>query len=254
MMQPVASAADAAKGWTFVSETEWARFPRLRVHEHVLMQIEERMIDGRLQAGDRLPGERQLAEMLGVSRASVREALRVLEAMGILAAQTGSGPEAGSVVASNAANAMTTLLRMHIALANFSMRDVVDTRVLLEGWAAAHVAKRANSAELAKLRKLVGEMRREDLDPPSFNALDTDFHVAIAQASGNRLVAHFMEAIRHAVHQRMVTAFDGIADWRSEAVRLTDEHEQLVALLEAGDALAARDQVEQHIRGFYEAR
>ena len=80
------------------SNDAWQPVRRLRTHEHVLAQIAERILDGRLQVGDRLPSERELVGALGVSRGSVREALRILESMGIVEANVGSGRDAGMEV------------------------------------------------------------------------------------------------------------------------------------------------------------
>src|SRR2546428_371248 len=86
---------------------------KLRTHEEVVAQIEGYIIDGRLRPGDRLPGERQLAEDFSVSRASIREALRVLESMHVLRIRTGTGADAGAVVTDQAGSAMSSLLRLN---------------------------------------------------------------------------------------------------------------------------------------------
>jgi DNA-binding FadR family transcriptional regulator len=104
----------------------------------VLSQIEQRIADGRLGPGDRLPGERELAERLGVSRAGVREALRVLEALGVLSSGVGSGPGAGSVVRSEGAegaDALANLLRLQLALARFTLGELAEVRTRLDLWA-----------------------------------------------------------------------------------------------------------------------
>ena len=78
----------------------WQPLPRARTYELVLDRIEEQIRSGQLSVGDRLPPERDLAAMLGVSRAAIREALRVLEAQGVLLKpQVGTGPESGSIIA-----------------------------------------------------------------------------------------------------------------------------------------------------------
>ncbi len=76
-------------------QSTWQPIPKVRAHEQVLAQIERHILERRLKAGDRLPGERALAQLLGVSRPSLREALRVLEFTGIITTGVGSGPESG---------------------------------------------------------------------------------------------------------------------------------------------------------------
>ncbi|MBX6383987.1 MAG: FadR family transcriptional regulator, partial [Microbispora sp.] len=113
---------------------------RPRAFEEVIARIEERIAADGLTVGDRLPGERQLAEQLGVGRSSVREALRVLETLGVVASQVGRGPDAGAVLTSRPGDALTDLLRLHLGLATLSMREVIDTRLMIEQWAAVRAA------------------------------------------------------------------------------------------------------------------
>lgn len=112
-----------------------------RAFESVLAQIERRIVDDGLTAGDRLPGERQLAEQLQVGRSSVREALRVLESLGVVSSQAGRGPDAGAVLTARPGSALTDLLRLHLGLASLELREVVDTRLMIERWAAARAAE-----------------------------------------------------------------------------------------------------------------
>ena len=87
----------------------------MRAHELVLERIERDLSNGTLALGDRLPGERTLAEGLSVSRSSVREAIRVLEAMGVVRTAVGSGPESGAIVSADPAVSIGSALRLHIA-------------------------------------------------------------------------------------------------------------------------------------------
>ncbi len=92
---------------------QWNPLPRMRTHERVVSEIEKRLEQGLLKAGDRLPPERQFAPSLGVSRNAVREALRILEAIGVVEAAVGSGPSAGSVIVRDATAGIALVLRMH---------------------------------------------------------------------------------------------------------------------------------------------
>src|SRR6266702_8324352 len=94
-----------------------------RTFEQVLVQVEEAIISGGLQPGDRLPAERELAQTFGVSRASVREALRVLEMFGVMVARRGTGADAGSVVADSAQSGLQSALRLHAGLLRIPTRD-----------------------------------------------------------------------------------------------------------------------------------
>jgi len=232
-------------------EDPWQPVRRVRTHEHVLAQIAERILDGRLRVGNRLPSERELVSALGVSRGSVREALRILEAMGIVEANVGSGRDAGSTVSGRASEALSNLLRLHMALSSFQLTDLVEVRIQLERAAAARAAEEASAADHAQLMAIIEAMGRQDLEHSHFHELDTEFHVTIARASGNALAADLMQALRSAVRAHMETAFERIEDWDGMVQRLSQEHRQIAAAIATGHGPRAADLVAEHITRFY---
>jgi len=228
---------------------------RPRTHEAVLARIEADLAAGRLSVGGRLPPERTLAEQLGVSRASVREAVRVLEAMGVVRVGVGSGPEAGTVVVADPATGLTAALRLHLGTRALPIADVVAGRLLLETWGVAAAAVDPRGDALARARGLLDRMAPPALTAEEFHRLDAEFHVALAEAAGNVLVSAIMAALRDAVHSYVMAAVGRLPDWESTARRLRGEHAHLLALVEAGDAAGASAAVRAHIEGFYaEAR
>lgn len=229
----------------------WEPVPRSRTFELVLARIEEQILAGNLRVGDRLPPERELVDMLGVSRAAVREALRVLEAQGVLRSRVGTGPSSGTVIAAMPDAGLTQLLRLHIALANFPLGDVVEARATLER-ASARLAAQLNTEDrLDRIRDPLLRMDEAGLPREHFNDCDTDFHVAIAEAGGNRLMADMTVAVRNAVRHTLLTVFNKIDDWESVASRLRAEHHAIYDAIAAGDTEAAGDLVEAHVRGFH---
>src|SRR6478736_2844898 len=149
---------------------------RMRTHQLVLAWIEDQLSAGRLAVGGRLPAERTLAEQLKVSRTSVREAIRILEAMGVVRAGVGSGPDAGTVVISDPTAALGAALRLHVATSHLPVADIVQTRVLLESWAAARA--RPDAPALAEAAALLERME-DCADTAEFLALDVRFHLAL---------------------------------------------------------------------------
>lgn len=230
---------------------DWIPLRRLRSHEQVIAAIEQRILAGQLHVGDRLPPERQFAEMLGVSRSAVREALRVLEALGILAAQTGSGRDAGSTLVGQPSEAMTLLLRLHLALSNFTVDDVVDTRVTIEGAAVRAAAAEPESANFAELERILDRMDDPEMTTQRFNELDTQFHVAIGAVSGNHLVAHLMQALRDTMRDHMVRAFERLGDPGPVLTELRHQHREIHDLVRKGDGDGAAQAIDRHIRDFY---
>jgi DNA-binding FadR family transcriptional regulator len=225
-----------------------------RTFEQILLQIEEAIIDGHLKPGDKLPAERELAQTFGVSRSSVREALRVLEMFGVIMARRGTGPDAGSVVAASAQNGLESALRLHVGLLRIPTRDMVEVRAVLEQQAAQKAAQkaagRADEKMTARLHEIVDGMGAATAIG-EFNALDTEFHVELARVSGNALLPVLMEALRGTVRRAMLEGFERLADWRAERDHLVGEHERMVGYIEAGDPVAAGAAVQSHVLRFY---
>lgn len=234
-------------------EDLWKPVQRQRTYEKVLAQIEEQIMLGRLRSGDRLPGERQLAESLQVSRPAVREALRVLETMGIVSASTGSGPTSGSYVTGHGTPVLSTVLRLHLALSSFSQREVMEVRVQLERWGVLEAARKATPEQVDALGRIVEGMRDFSISHSAFNNLDTDFHVGVAEACGNSLLALLMQALKDAVHQEMTTTFQRLTDPLQTRARLAAQHAAILDAIREGEGDEAGLLVEQHIVHFYES-
>jgi GntR family transcriptional regulator, transcriptional repressor for pyruvate dehydrogenase complex len=221
-----------------------------RTFEQILLQVEEAIIDGRLKPGDRLPAERDLAQTFGVSRASVREALRVLEMFGVIMARRGTGPDAGSIVADSAQSGLQSALRLHVGLLRIPTKDMVEVRAVLEQLAAQKAAELVDAGQTQRLHGIVDGMRAAT-SISEFNELDTEFHVELARVSGNALLPVLMEALRGTVRRAMLEGFERLADWRSERDHLVGEHARMVEYVEAGDPVAAGAAVQNHVMRFY---
>ncbi|MET4224952.1 FadR/GntR family transcriptional regulator [Oerskovia enterophila] len=223
----------------------------MRTHEIVLARIEADLAAGRWGLGERLPAERALAEELGVSRPSVREALRVLEAMGIVRTAVGSGPDAGATVIDRPAAGLGAAVRLHVASGTLVVRDVVETRVLLETWAVGQAAATAGGAGLSEAVTLLDTMDDPSLDPARFRELDAAFHVALVRLAGNVLVEAVMTGLRGAIESYVEAGTERLEDWPRTAVRLRAEHRAVLDAVARGDGAGAADAVREHIEGFY---
>ena len=222
-----------------------------RTHRRVLVVIEQLILDGRLRAGDRLPGERELAEMMGVSRNSVREALRALESMDLVVREPGRGHASGCIITSGPSRALSSLLRLHLALSHFSLADLVDVRVQLEVQAVRRAATRGLEQEAAKIDDLLEAMAETRLTPRQFNTLDTQFHITLSNASGNPLLISLMHALRDGVQQEMVATSERFTPWAPMAARLLQEHRDIAQAVGEGDGTTAAALMDSHIHGFY---
>jgi GntR family transcriptional regulator, transcriptional repressor for pyruvate dehydrogenase complex len=219
---------------------------KVRTYEEVVHRIQDEILAGRLKGGDRLPGERRLSEMLGVSRPTLREALRVLETLEILELPSRSGPEGGPVVRKQPGEALYRLLRTQLALNHFSLRDLVETRYSIEVAAVAWAARRAAAEHLDQLESILTQMREPGVDRVAYNELDTAFHTGLAPAAGNALIGELMLAIRGA----MLLTFDRIEDWDATRDQLTREHSQLLDAIKRRDVTAAEELIRHHLLDF----
>lgn len=219
----------------------------MKAFERVLQHVEQGILDGSLRVGSLLPAERDLAVQLGVSRTAVREAIRALEAQGLLTCSVGAGAAGGTRIASEHGQALSTLLRLHVALGQVPVQDAVDLRVLLERTSASRLARDGQGCP-ADLGGALDRMRDTGLDLTGFNELDTAFHATIADLAGNRLVADLTVAMRESIARAIRSAARRATDWEDYRAEVLAQHAGIVEAITAGDADLAADRAEDHIR------
>lgn len=161
-----------------------------------------------LQAGTKLPSERELSRKLRVSRPSLREALRTLELMGVLDTRHGSGTQ----VADSGTNVLRAPLEFLFLLDRPSVADLVETRSLLEIHCAGRAAERRTESDLAALGSALDEMKVHLARPIEVTDPDVRFHQAIAAASHNRFLERLMNCLRDAITEAMIAAWPGTPD------------------------------------------
>jgi len=163
-------------------------------YEHVAARLRRAIWLGELIAGERLPSEREMAEGFEVSRLTIREALRVLQGEGLITIRRGNG--GGSTITSK----QVTSAQRHNELveARHRLLEVHEVRLGIEPMAARLAAERATAEHIAQLEQKHSELIDSD-DLASFRRADSAFHVAIAAASGNRLLEQAVEDARSAL-------------------------------------------------------
>lgn len=223
-----------------MADPEFKPLVRSTYAADVIRTIKDMILDGRLQPGQRLPPERAVSEALGVSRPTVREAIRSLQAMNILESRHGSG----TYVASLEVDELLGPLQFVLALAEGGLAHLFEVRLLLEPGAAALAAQRAGDDDLAALRDCVG---RADLEvpgrPEALLELDTELHDRIVRAARNPLLEHLLAAMSALGRQSRAytTGLPGVAD------RTLVEHAAIVDAIASRDPAAARAAMEAHI-------
>jgi GntR family transcriptional regulator, transcriptional repressor for pyruvate dehydrogenase complex len=228
---------------------QWRPIAKAKTYELVLDRIEEQILRGELAVGDRLPPERELAARLGVSRPAVREALRALQAQGVIHSSVGNSAEAGTVVVNGSRPALTRLLRLHVALAGVPATEVLQARLLLERSAARLAAGHATSADYQELAGLLARMADPELDRDGFRRLDAEFHAAVGQAAGNRVLADLTDAARGAAPATDAFDPDPEQDWRAAASQALEEHRAVYDRIATGDGAGAASLMEAHLLG-----
>jgi len=220
-----------------------------KISAQIAEQIRNSIMSGEFAPGDRLPPERELAEMFGVSRPSVREALNILGASGLVEALQGGGTTVKSLMEQGSGNTLSDMIRVEQERA----LDVIEVRKCMESWTAYFAAMRALPEDLRRMEQIIDGMRQnlETLQPSE--DLDANFHIVVARATHNVVWMHLMQNIFDAMKefQRGV--------WR--AVYLTEEDQKQLFLHHQGvyqainnrDAERARILMLEHL-GFAEER
>lgn len=224
-----------------------------RAFEVVLRWVDERVLNGSLKVGDQLPAERELARLLDVSRAAVREAVRTLQAQGVVRSSVGAGAAGGTTITAVPSEALTRLLRLHVALANFPHEDVIEVRIAMECLSVRLAAQNATPERLAVSQRAIDVMADPDISREAFNDADTAFHIALAAAAGNRLAMDTTAAIREAMRLPILDRFRHVHSWDDIVGDLRRDHEAIQAAVSSGDGAKAERLVEAHIRSAWQA-
>jgi len=212
---------------------------RSRLYQGIVEQIEGLLERGDIRPGDQLPPERQLADQFQVSRASVREALRTLELLGIVETRPGGGTFVRRTTPDDLARPLTSLMaRGH------TVADVIEVRGLIEPALAALAAERITAAQLAELEEIFAEQERKVVDAEPWAEEDTRFHEAIGHAARNELLTTMLgvvwDVLRESREQWLQT--------NQRAHASLDAHRRILAALSARDGDAARRAAADHIK------
>ena len=205
-----------------------------RTYEKVVNYIQSEIRKGNLQRGERLPPERDLAELLGVSRNSVREALRTMSLMGFISSVHG----AGNFLTCDLEQNLSASFRMMLLLGETNYLQVSQLRRGLESETARLAANRILPGQAARLMELAVKMRDES-DAGKASLYDQEFHNLLCDASGNKLIRSVFGAIRATVNDFIGTVYVRIMEDKEQAVLLHDAHIQLANALTNHDELSA---------------
>jgi GntR family transcriptional repressor for pyruvate dehydrogenase complex len=207
--------------------------------EQVVNQVRVMIHDGKLRPGDRLPPERELARQLAISRASLRAGLRFLAAIGVLTSRHGSG----TYIADGPPALASEPLSMLAALHGFTTEKMFEARRLVEVSVAGLAAEHATDDQLRIMAEEVAETYAALDNPQEYLVHDFGFHRAVAAASGNPILATFMEMVADILYQRRCKTIDRSRDLR-ESVEM---HRRIYRAIRARNPEAARAAMSEHL-------
>lgn len=201
----------------------------------------DKMFEGSLKKGEQIEPDRELAEKFGVGRSALREAMKVLDVMGLVDIRQGQG----TFVSSRETDFFEIPLLWSMFLSNDQVEEILILRSLLEGEAALLAASRASDAMKKKLKKIVGESYKavEDGDEERLLDLDVEFHTSIAEYSGSHLIYSQIQTIRNLLRQISKTGMSG----KEELKNICVEHEEIYKLICEGKGEDAMDSMKRHL-------
>ena len=211
---------------------------RNKVYEEVAKQIEHLILE-KLQPGDKLPSERELAEMLQVSRSSIRDAIRSLELTGLVEPRQGAGTIVRELSAESLVNPFANALKRRQELVS----ELLDFRKMLEPPLAARAATHASPDEISEMEEILQRQEATLSHGEASIAEDAEFHYSIALASGNSVVLKVIDTI-----------MDLLRDTRERSLQVEGRpqkslagHRRILAAIKRHDAEAAKAAMRRHI-------
>jgi len=176
---------------------------RAKVSDEVAKQIKALISEGKLKPGDRLPPERELIKQFGISRPSLREALKSLGTMGFLEVKQAKRTYVKSVTSERMQGPLSLLIQTDTQ----KIYDLIEVRKAMEAWGAYYAAQRASEEDIERLEKILKEMKQAIEKDQPWEKEDADFHLAVAQATHNIIQIHLMSTIYDLLKESVAKIF-----------------------------------------------
>ena len=215
-----------------------------RASDEVVQQIKALIFSGRLGPGDQLPPEKDLTEQFGLSRITIRDALRVLESEGLVEIRVGA--RGGAFVArpttQRISESLTTLLRLQ----HVTIQELIEARLVVEPQMASLAAKRATAGDVQAMEQAIAAARAgHRAGDPRFMPHSIAFHLALAEASRNQVLLSTVNSIRAPFQEALATA--PAADMAERAIA---DHQLILDAIKARDGERAQQVMHEHIAYF----
>jgi GntR family transcriptional repressor for pyruvate dehydrogenase complex len=211
----------------------------------VVRHLEQIIFSGELEPGDSLPSESELSAELGVSRLTVREGVRTLQARALLEVSHGRRP----VVAHPNAAPLHDFFSASVRRDPRALLELLEVRLAIEVHTAELAARHATKADIAALEAALEAMRQDVDDEDAFNAADVRFHAAIAAASGNRMLSFIVEGMEEPLHTSRLASIQGFRAQSADLAALVQSHQVIYERIAQRDATGAGDRMRHHLIG-----
>lgn len=212
------------------------------VAERIAESLKGAIVKGRLRPGDALPSERELAEKYDVNRSSVREAVRRLEAWGLVQVRHGGATRVTDFLLSAGMDMLPSLVEVGAKVDPIILRDLHDIRAMLLGWCAERAALQADPSSLQRLEELARGMADPKARPATLQELDYEFFEELVRISGNRILLLVSNVVRD-VYLRGKERFAALY---ARGVFDPVHHRRAVEAIRSRDARAAGDAMRAH--------
>lgn len=222
-----------------VHELSIAPVRKRRLFEEVARRIRQLIVDGPLKPGDLLPPERQLATRFGVSRNSIRDAIRVLELTGLVVAHHGEG----NVVADVSAETLVAPIALLLLRKRKLVVELLDVRKMLEPPLAARAALHASRRDIAQLESILHRQREKAMLGTTTVEEDSQFHYVIARAAGNGVVLKLLDLLMDLLRETRARSLQV----EGRLARSLAGHERVLAAIQRRDAIGAERTVREHL-------
>ncbi|HTM23056.1 MAG TPA: FadR/GntR family transcriptional regulator [Kofleriaceae bacterium] len=206
-----------------------------RVAEEIVEQLRSLILTGQYKVGSKLPPERELAKKLGVNRASLREALKKLEHMGLVRIRQGDGTRVQNFMETAGIELVRHLVPLGGNITPAITRDVLEFRRIIGREVARLAAQRVDASDLAQLEEIAARAAATELNPGQRFQLDFDFYMILTAATKNRVLVLLINSVRDAVREHMAL----LSHLTMSSLALTQHHTELIGALRRHDADAA---------------
>jgi GntR family transcriptional regulator, transcriptional repressor for pyruvate dehydrogenase complex len=213
-----------------------------RISIQIVQQIQDAIRSGRLGPGDRLPPERELAERFGVSRVTVRDALRSLEVLGLVKIRVGAA--GGAFVTSPGSEIVGEGLTNLVLLSSLKPEEIAEARLVLELGSVALAAIRATEDDIETLRRMMREARKALGEGTYERSMSLQFHLRIAEIAGNKAIGLLTETFRGPLSMHVIRIREPERSAFSQTIR---EHERVVNAIAQRDAGEAQSRMAKHL-------